>query len=410
MDHLADVEQQIILQFLDTHTRLLCARVCHRLHTAASHPFSWLHSHPFQVTGWHAFASKLPRTLARLAPVRLQLRHLDDAHIPFAGMPAAVHTLCAADLPQRFHVALAGLLSTAPFRQLRRLAVPLSCADNLQPVLDSLPPLAHLERIDLSLPSEEDGCVPKDSLQSLSAYTSLRTLHLESRGNDVDKALALCRPPSLTSLRLDGCKMSANGGFRVLGLPHFGTQLQVLRFSDFVFSSRAWYHTQDTPPSPADYEFVLRALVHLRGVELENCFGVDTLLLHLHCAPALRRLRILRRAWEDPVINDSFAQPKAPALRTLLTEAPQLQVQLVMSEEQQRAYRLWSARAAVASDSDNADCGQEPATAAVAVAAATNPSPLSFLVNRPLQFHGLTELAAIERVAVGLECDPFLEG
>ena len=105
------------------------------------------------------------------------------------------------------------------------------------------------------------------------------------------------------------------------------------------------------------------------------------------------------------MINDSFAQPKAPALRALITEAPQLQVQLVMSEEQQRAYRLWSARAA-ASDS-NADCGQEPTAAAAAVAAATDPSPLSFLVNRPLQFHGLTELAAIERVAVGLECDSF---
>jgi hypothetical protein len=360
---------------------------------AASQPFSWLHSHPFQVTGWHAFASKLPRTLARLAPVRLQLRHLDDAHIPFAGMPAAVHTLCAKELPQRFHVALAGLLATVPFRQLRRLAVPLSCADNLQPVLDSLPPLAHLERIDVSLPSEEDECVPKDSLQPLSSCTSLRTLHIQSTGNDVDKALVLCRPPSLTSLRLDRCKMSANGGFRVLGLPHFGAQLQVLRLSDFALSVEhgSPYLAEGTPPSPADYEFVLRALTCLREVELKDCYGIDALLLQLHHAPALCLLRIVR-SWEDPSVDDSFAQPNEPALRGLVSTAPQLQVQLVLPEAQRRAYRIWSAR--VGKSGRNAD-GKGDAAATAALQA-----PVSLFARRPSQFYRLAELAAIERVAV----------
>jgi hypothetical protein len=128
-------------------------------------------------------------------------------------------------------------------------------------------------------------------------------------------------------------------------------------------------------------------------VELKDCYGIDALLLQLHLAPALRLLRIVRRSWEDLSVDDSFAQPNEPALRSLVSKAPQLQVQLVLPEAQRRAYRIWSAR--VGESGRNAD-GKVDAAAA----AAANQAPVSLFARRPSQFYRLTELAAIERVAV----------
>ena len=96
---LADVELQLMLQFLDTDSKMKAARCSHQLLQAANTPFAWRSAPPFVLTAQSAAdVERIQTSLVHFAPIHLRCIGLESqdcvTDIPYLVRSNAQRSIC----------------------------------------------------------------------------------------------------------------------------------------------------------------------------------------------------------------------------------------------------------------------------------------------------------------------------
>jgi hypothetical protein len=307
LDQLATVELQLMLQFLDTTSKLKAARCSRHLLQAADHPFAW-QGPPVAVSsrGRQKLGSLIRQSLLRHASIALtldsrltaaevaaipRLRELDTFHCDSCDLPPMLLSLPSLQglqtLRASFGMPLRALLPSLP--ALSKLECWVTVGSSDWSWLAAVPALT-----DLSLACSMG--VPLPLRDAIGECAQLQSLQLRSPTFPAGAFGRLCSTPALRQLRqLDLVNLGAHG----------------VRFTD------------------DEYRAAFSCLAQLESLRLMSVNGVDRLLPHLVHAPALRRLIIPCDA-QNPEVADSLGSthPSRNELHSLLTAAPLLQVRL----------------------------------------------------------------------------------
>ena len=132
-------------------------------------------------------------------------------------------------------------------------------------------------------------------------------------------------------------------------------RLQHIKLTGFLAAGE-WHFASDDSrvPNADEYRAVFSQLKQLRSLTLQKVYGIDSLLAHLHRAPALRILSI--RCLPDNSAGTSKSRlPSLAVLSALLTAAPHLEVELLMPATLDR----WTALRPSAAAQDHAASEQQ---------------------------------------------------
>lgn len=327
LDSLAVVELQLVMQFLDTASRLVAARCSCRLRQATSAPLAWRAAPPF-VVQVHSAADVMERvssSLIRFAPIHLRCITIEALDCVTAvrclvGFELLLSPAVAADLPRMLrHLNLAQL-------QLLRLDDDASKLLSVD-VIRLIARLPQLHTLDLAMPRSSAGAALLQSLTGIPALTDLTV-----------RWPWLMRAAETHVDAISGC-----GGLRRLSLHklHFpyglfaalcsSPNLRRLHHLELVSMNIARsFMGDDEPPDPDEYRAAFGALEQLHSLSLEKIYGINVLLDELCRTPPLRLLSI--RCQPNPFGNDiAYALlPERDQLQLLLVVAPQLEVRLLM--------------------------------------------------------------------------------
>jgi hypothetical protein len=318
---LATVEVQLVLRCLDPPCRLAAARCNKQLYAAASHPFAWPQEHMVtlevenEAAALQALGQRVRRSLLRLASIRLSLHVSSQCASPFYLETFEIPKVHAITLPPKGHYRsvpadfLSQLLQHPAAAQLRSLNVSRLVYQRCSSAeLQQLQTLPHLHSLSLGA----CACDELASLQPLSLFPSLTrlALYMPRHQERLIPALPVCL--HLVSLGL-GCSLIRPELVHCLAqLPSL--QRLALRGGDVKHqSASAW-----------------AALRSLREIQLDMVPAANRLLVVLSSVPTLRLLRWHCRAPGYAISQHDPFLPPLQLLRSLMTDAPLLQVELVM--------------------------------------------------------------------------------
>ena len=349
---LAPVEIQLVMRCLNVRSRLSAARCNKQLYAAANHSFAWAQDQMATLrvdnnaATLQSLAARVRGSLLRLAPIHLRVLLPATVFDPLCPELFAVPNVQAitAQVPLDFLAVaclfLLPLLLHPAAQQLRSLDISgIWNYECTEAELHGLATLPHLHSLFLSDAIREDisASLPPSSLY----FSSLTHLKVFPSPLGLEKLFAsLSHCPRLTSLELQ-CACIDTALFHCLAWLPPG-QLQRLRFW------RGEVDVMEEPPTSAR-----AALGSLPEIELDEVDGVNLLLPVLSSAPALRlfRWRCDAPQWM-PTPNRPFCLPSLEPLRQLMTEAPQVQVQLVLSHSFDQWLADSDARVLKADESD----------------------------------------------------------
>jgi hypothetical protein len=291
MNELVTVEMQCVMQLLDAGSLLRFARCSRRLLSDADSDVAWKHQSAFDVqfTGDDlAVGDRIRRSLVRHAPVISVDWYGSDGEAD--STDAEVSGLLR--IPRMTHLRLAHRLSHAQYHQvlthsgldsLRELTIVNPWFDLPFGFIDQLVRLESFTslRIDSDLPRLDPlTALPQLNLKKLKLYDRMR----EPLYTDVIGQCAHLTDLDITAPAFYGPR------FRPF-LTQLGPQLQRLTIRWF-FAPRL----EDTPVviPVEDYIAAFQSLLQLRFLCLDSVYDVDDLLQHLHHAPVLQQLLVIR--------------------------------------------------------------------------------------------------------------------
>ena len=289
LDMLAVVELQLVMQWLDLKSKLKAARCSRRLLQAASAPFAWKDSPPFIVVAWSAAnVRRIGALLLRVAPIQLRMRCL--------GLQSL---LCVAAVPVLFGLGLTELPESS-LDDLPLLLQHLNCARlellrlgryrYLWPTVDTMRLIARLPQLhtlEMFVPAGADGQALLQTLTDAPALTSVDITFTQLAQSEVllgtsTGIAGLCRL-SLRDLSFH------SGAFLALCSSPNMRRLEHLQLHGVFVASLL---TGDVDRPDNEYRAACCALEQLHSLTLDEAFGINNLLPHLHRAPALRLLSI----------------------------------------------------------------------------------------------------------------------
>jgi hypothetical protein len=329
---LATVEVQLVLRCLDVRSRLAAARCNKQLYAAVSHPFAWPQGQMATLrvendaAAQQALGARVRGSLLRLAPIRVEVVPLDVLSplspevFAVPNVQSITTALHFTAIPMNF---LLPALRHPNAQQLRSLDVSRlfyhRCSSEEVLQLQTLP---HLHSLSLGW-TASDYMTTLLPLSLLFSLTHL-ALHLPiAHAPQLYPSLSLCS--RLVSLKLSHAVIGTELVHCLAQLP----SLQRLQFRHGGVqeqSASAW-----------------AALRSLEEIQLDHV-AQATRLLSLSVLTSVRTLRLLRWRCRAPTFvpqeDGPIFLPQLAPLTQLLTDAPLLQVELVMQctfDEWQRA-------------------------------------------------------------------------
>jgi len=333
---LSSAEAALVLQCLDTTSRLAVAATCRRILSDALQPLAWKHAEPLRITDEQLLSQQYRQhaahSLLQLAPVHLLLRSGEDVTLSMLQV-GCIRRLHELEQPTSRLVDVSPLLRHPVARQLRQLK--LSCRAgtasirNLEPLGDGA--LAQLTSLHLFCGHSGGGGWNGTSVQQLSAaliealqllarpqLTELALQGLDVEGGHTHILQSLLRSSgSLLRLHLH-CGFVCNAPASTAVVEQFaalGTalpRLQVLSLAEFRL-------TQHIPAECL--QRLLSSLPALQTLQLLFCRLGDVLPHVPTCQPHLRHLLHFRRRRVLPFHGASEA-----AVRILREAMPQLRI------------------------------------------------------------------------------------
>lgn len=316
VDHLADVELQLVLQYLDKYDKLAAARCSRRLLAVADTKFAWLGAWSCVHFRDHESLQRIRTSLLRHAPVALTVA----LHRP-SDLPVTLDAAAAVPLLGELHL----------------------IGDQMGPMADLLTSPA-LQR--LPLLSLEAGRADLPQLLTLAAaFPQLRTLHLpNASGARLDPLLHMT---ALTELRIHLYPGGEAHQFDVIGRC---TQLHSLSVSSPGFSDdqlAAFFcapvmaqlrhlevrHFSTGAVDVGVFAAAFSRMERLHSLRLDGVGGVDSLLSQLHHAPALRRLAQASPRLDPTDLYSRSTHPTVAVFAAMRAAAPHLQIRRCLSPD-----------------------------------------------------------------------------
>lgn len=339
MNRLADVELQLVLQFLTNTDRLKAARVSRRMCGQASQPFSWKFAETITISSdAPADFARVASSLIRYAPMRLEVRSFLN--------PSQV-----AQLPSLSHVVLTYVPLGLRFSSHKQICLLLQ-----KHPLQSL--IVH----------SRYGWLDSSTVQLLSSKTTLHTLKLM-----VGKLMApsyfapLSNCTSLTELTVDGTPLhgsrSKEEPLRCMASLSACTSLRRLSISNVCFSHGQFRSVLSSPnlsslkelsfccfsagaddPLPEsttsdDWRSAFANLQQLEHLTLSRSTGPAAMLQHV---PILKSLLHLSLTVQSPHRSGFEVSPSRSALEAVLAALPLLNVHLHVLEEVDEVHEMYA--------------------------------------------------------------------
>ena len=361
-DKLAAVEAQLVLQFLDTPSRLRAARCSRRLAHEVAQPFSWRGA-SFSVRSDVPGAAERIRasTLLRTVPVHLTLVMPDYQATGDVAETIAfpnIHSLDGSAM-YRMHADAAAvtafwvdLLSRPELQHLHSLTLP-AMRRGEQQVMQAVARLSYLHTLRCNGCDEEkaDRFAP---LASAPALTSL-AVSAGTFGRFLRPALAVCT--KLRTFEVSGLRAAQLSDLSTEPTMRSLTRL-ILRGMVPIIEAEEDEDDEEQQQDEAkkeeekgqlarEYAAAFGNLQCLHTLEVEGLIGIDFLLPHLALASSLRLLVLTTRPLAvAPSLPGEFRHtvPSVPALRALLDAAPHLLVQLHAPQDRDAWDRLSTQR------------------------------------------------------------------
>ena len=278
---LANVELQLILQFLDTDSKLKAARCSRQLLQAASAPFAWKSAPPFVLTTRSvADVERVHTSLLRFAPVCLRCDEMESlpsvVAVPHLVGLDLLNSMAAAmiatDLPQ--------LLQQPGLERLELLRLDSNVSEFL--TVDTMGLIARLPQLrsfDMVVPEgAADGAVLQP-LTAAPALTDLAVTFLEWTVPDAALLAVTGGCAGLSRLSLRSPSFPGGAFLALCSLPNM-SRLRHLEIAD-CFAEAEW--VGNFGPAGADeYGAAFSALEQLQSLTLERVYGINFLLSHLH--------------------------------------------------------------------------------------------------------------------------------
>ena len=333
LDKLAVVELQLVMQFLDTKSKLKAARCCQRLLHAASGPFAWRDTPSFFVEIQSpADVECVCSSLIRFAPIDLQCTGLTS----LGGLLTVPH-LWALDLMATGAAVFDELPQLLRHPSMARLAwlwieESMASADQTVEIMRAVAALPQLRTLDVSLQSAAGPTL--QPLVHAPALTDLTIRRNEWTASEAALLNAISQCAGLRQLSLCGVQF-LRGSFRSFFTSVSMRRLWRLKLSICLAAGddlEAIVGNGDLiiAPDADEYRVAFSALEHLQSLLLEAVWGINALLPHLHLAPALCVLSL--RCEPENFGSDAAdsALPRRAVLTALLAAAPKLEVRLLL--------------------------------------------------------------------------------
>jgi len=318
---LAAVELQLILQQLDTQSKLRLARCCHHTLAAASSALAWVGAAPVRVS-FHSLRALPPHAAqsARQRSVPLTLCELYGLHDGWQARLQPRAPFFGFDAAKLFPATIQAALQLPSLQRLRwlRFDMPLKAAAEAEALVAGLPMLQSLvlgsavdDRPSALLPLLQAGALPQLTEVNCDAYCWNRSLSHAAFVGQL-RRLSLFDGYGLRgAVELVAGPLSALERLRLVGW-----QLH-LTASEQAFA--------------AEWPVVLSHLRSLQVLELENTVLAEHLLGALDCVPSLRELRYelryypqVRVAEVPPIVQDALValQGRRPLLHVVQAITP----------------------------------------------------------------------------------------
>ena len=370
LDKLAKVELQLVMQFLDTDSKLKAARCSRQLLQAADHPFAWQGpSVRMRSEDQPQLGPLIRQSLLRHAPISLTLAV--NSEVPVAEVAAIPRlrelVVSCVDEPIGFDPQL---LALPALQRLQRLRVQCHPPVSTMRLLPTLPALRTLELFELD---ESADC---SWLPGMPALTDLEVTGVDfwrspqpaadvrrGRGarararipapSTCSAADAVARCAQLQSLRLRYPRFFEADAFaRLCSAP----ALRQLRHLDLQY-----LRAMVTESVAAAHHSAFSSLAQLQSLSLQAVERVDLLLPQLTHAPAMRTLTFACVPDEPYALRTSVAPaiPSREALHRLLTAAPLLAVRLEVAASTDEWYESGRYRMFFTSEADRQQIGEQ---------------------------------------------------
>jgi hypothetical protein len=333
-----DVVLQLVLQFLDTKSKLSAARASVRMRAMALTPFSWKDAELFTLnSSTRDFGTKiLQRPLLRHAPICFRVIRgviLFEQHV--LNIPQ-LHTLLARYcIPQECERILA---SPHVQHHLRVLQLPQNAPPELLLVLAATSSLPHLHTLSFTVGLKNITAQHVAALAAAPALTSVQMRawrHTSYYDCPFEGLLALRQLKSLAlhTVRLDQALLA------VLRSSNLAATLQHLILADMLWQLPANNEAHE------DADGVFDALVHLHSLALLGVSGVSLNMLLARPLPAsLELLHVLLVTRFD--VGGAEFDLRPATLRDVLRTTPRVHVHLLVDTTVADSYRDMSASGA----------------------------------------------------------------
>ena len=354
MQHLANVELQLVMHGLDVKSLLQFARCSSQTLRLADTRFAWKFT-VRRVTCPTDDPPLPPTSLLRHAPVALRLVWPQADRFQGVKRPALFVSQCFA------------LASLAQVRKLHLTPDAPMCNALIRQIL-AHPTMQHLRVLWLHTDFQDHGPAAESESDAhlLASLPRLHTLSVRTGLSGATRWTLLPAAPALATLHIvngstsvdgqrvdDGCARIGDAGLRYLNSCGRITQLSVAGSALYEGAFRGLFASpcmqrlrtlklvnfcaRHPPHQPLvvaataeDYAASFAALTHLHTLTLLGCLELEELLPHVVLAPALRSLVIEVPTIAVEITRLSLVPPPASLVSQVLALAPQLSVRLLL--------------------------------------------------------------------------------